>query len=96
MRPLRVGVRDAKAHLSRLVKLVREGREIVLTDRGKPVGKIVPIAQEELPLSERVRRLEEEGVIEKVSASRSRKTLSPVSVPEGIAQRRLQEDRNHG
>ena len=55
MRTMHVGVRDAKVNLSRLLKLVQEGREIVLTDRGKPVGRIVPIEQDELPLSERIR-----------------------------------------
>lgn len=74
--------------------MVREGREIVLTDRGKPVGKLVPIEQNELPLAERIRRLEEEGVIEKKPAFRSKKALSPIPIPKGIAQRLLQEDRD--
>ncbi len=48
MQPLHVGVREAKAHLSRLLKMVQEGREVVLTDRGKPVGRIVPVEKTEL------------------------------------------------
>ena len=96
MRTMHVGVRDAKVNLSRLLKLVQEGREIVLTDRGKPVGRIVPIEQDELPLSERIRRLEEQGVIEKKPPVRDWRSLSPLAVPEGVAQRFLREDRDRG
>jgi hypothetical protein len=46
-----------------------------------------------LPLAERVRRLEEEGVIERKSRAGVRRIPSPVRIPEGVAQRFLQEDR---
>lgn len=96
MQPLHVGVREAKAHLSRLLKMVQEGREVVLTDRGKPVGRIVPVETTDLPLTERIRRLEEQGLIERKPASKSGKSLSPIPVPEGIAQKLLQEERELG
>lgn len=38
-----VGIRELRADLSRLLKRVREGEEIVVTDRGKPVARIVPM-----------------------------------------------------
>ena len=34
MQPITVGVRDAKINLSKLLKMVRNGSEIILTDRG--------------------------------------------------------------
>lgn len=37
-----VGVRDLKAHLSAYLREVKEGGTIVITDRGTPVGRIVP------------------------------------------------------
>lgn len=93
MKPLSVGVRDAKAQLSRLLKLVQQGREIVLTDRGRPVGRLVPVETREIPLAERLKALEEEGTIERRPKSDVKKILSPISLPEGVAQRFLQEDR---
>jgi prevent-host-death family protein len=93
MKPMSVGVRDAKVQLSRLLKLVQKGREVILTDRGRPVGKIIPVDTQTLPLAERLRRLEEEGVIEPRSHSGVRKIPSPIAIPEGVAQRFLREDR---
>jgi prevent-host-death family protein len=38
-----VGIRELRADLSRWVKRVRDGEEIVVTDRGKPVARLVPM-----------------------------------------------------
>jgi prevent-host-death family protein len=38
-----VGIRELRADLSRFIKRVREGEEIVVTDRGKAVARIVPL-----------------------------------------------------
>jgi prevent-host-death family protein len=35
-----VGIRELRADLSRLIKRVRDGEEIIVTDRGKPVARI--------------------------------------------------------
>ena len=40
-----VGVREAKTHFSRLLRRVAAGEEIVIERRGKPVAKLVPVAQ---------------------------------------------------
>jgi len=36
------GVREARQNLSMLLEEVRKGREVVITDRGRPVAKLVP------------------------------------------------------
>jgi prevent-host-death family protein len=38
-----VGIRELRNHLSRYVDQVQEGQEIVITDRGKPVARMVPV-----------------------------------------------------
>jgi prevent-host-death family protein len=38
------GIREARQNLSALIDEVRKGREIVITDRGKPVARLVPPA----------------------------------------------------
>jgi prevent-host-death family protein len=37
-----VGVREARQNLSALLDEVRKGREVVITERGRPVAKLVP------------------------------------------------------
>ena len=41
------GIREARQNLSALLEEVHKGREILITDRGRPVARLVP----PLPLS---------------------------------------------
>lgn len=38
----RAGIREARQNLSALIDDVKKGREIVITDRGRPVARLVP------------------------------------------------------
>jgi len=50
------GIRQARQELSAILEEVRRGREVVLTDRGRPVARIVPPLQDSArPLSSRRR-----------------------------------------
>lgn len=89
-----MGVREAKINLSKLLKRVRQGQEVVITDRGKPVGKVVPIPQEHLPISERIRKMEEQGLVGPARKGRAMRLPPPLPAPRGIAQRFLQEGRD--
>ncbi len=94
MRSLRIGIREAKINLSKLLKNVQKGKEIVLTDRGKPVGKIVPMPADSLPLFERINELERQGWIEPRKKKTMKKLLIPIPIPDELAQKFLREDRN--
>jgi prevent-host-death family protein len=37
------GVREARQNLSALLDEVKQGREIVITERGRPVARLVPV-----------------------------------------------------
>jgi len=89
-----VGVREAKINLSKLLKNVQKGKEIIITDRGKPVGKIVPVPVNSLSLAERINELERQGWIEPRKKKKVKKFLLPIPLPEELAQKFLQEDRN--
>jgi prevent-host-death family protein len=39
---MELGIRELRAHLSRYLKEVEAGEEIVVTDRGRPVARITP------------------------------------------------------
>ena len=42
MKPLTVGMHEAKTTLSQLVRRVRAGQEVVIASHGEPVAKLVP------------------------------------------------------
>ena len=77
---MEVGIRDLRDHLSRYIEAVRTGEELVVTDHGNAVARIVPLVEER-----RIDQLIAEGVVSPV-ASRTRhrprrraKTSSSVS-----------------
>ena len=43
---MEVGIRELRAHLSRYVRRAQEGEEIVVTDRGLPVARLLPASGE--------------------------------------------------
>ncbi len=45
-----VNIRQAKTHLSRLLKLVEEGETVVIARHGKPVAELVRSRKTGLPL----------------------------------------------
>ena len=95
MQSIHVGVREAKISLSKLLKMVKNGNEIILTDQGRPVGKIVPLEEESLPLEVRIKRLEEQGVIENRGEKAQGEIPPPIPLQNGMAQQLLQEDRDN-
>ena len=60
-----VGVRDLRNHLSRYLEVVRAGDEIVVTDRGAAVARLVPLDGERL-----LDRLVREGVVTPATTKR--------------------------
>jgi prevent-host-death family protein len=87
-----VGIREAKANLSRLLKDVQEGAEIILTDRGNPVARLVPVEPVNLTLQQRIAILQKGGIVE--PAQEASREVTPVSAAEGVAQKILREDRD--
>lgn len=91
---VRVGVREAKVNLSKLLKAVQKsGNEIVITDRGKPVGKLGPVSLETLSIKERVEELERQGWIEPQVSEEYSLSHLPIPLRAVMAQKYLEEDR---
>lgn len=60
---MRIGIRQLKdGELSRAVRRASQGEEVVITDHGRPVARIVPFASDVLP--ERIRQLASDGRLE--------------------------------
>lgn len=59
-----VGSREFKNRMGRYMKAVRKGQSLLLTDRGKPIAKVVPpdpVPGSEPTLTDILKRLEAEG-----------------------------------
>lgn len=94
MRPISIGIRDAKINLSKLLKEVQKGAEVIITDRDKPVGRIVPVSVEEnLPLAERIASLERECLIQPAKKKKVKNLPPPLPLPGELARKMLEEDR---
>jgi prevent-host-death family protein len=86
------GIREAKARLSELLRDVQAGREWVITERGKPVARLVPASAPRGPLEDRVKRLEDAGVVERRPISQY-SLPPPLPLTNELARRILDEDR---
>lgn len=94
-RSSRVGIREAKSGLSALIRRVKGGETIELTDRGRPVARVVPIAPDERTEDEVLQNLLDRGLVRKLPPK------GPIKLPRMIKpkkpvdlQRMLREDRD--
>lgn len=78
---MKAGVAELKAHLSQYLDRVRAGQEVVVTDRGRPVAKLVPIGRAQAKESRRERLLRD-GVLISGQGRLRRSLRTP---PEGEA-----------
>ncbi len=54
---------DAKANFSEIIRQVREGKTVTVTYHGEPVAVVRPIATGPESLTERLERLEADGLL---------------------------------
>jgi prevent-host-death family protein len=59
---MRMGLREANQSFSKAMKAVKQGKEVVLTERGKPIAVIKPLHPKE-DQEAVIWRLEAEGIL---------------------------------
>jgi prevent-host-death family protein len=59
---MKLGLREANQHFSKAIKAVRAGKEVVLTERGRPIAVIKPI-KDEHESEAALKRLADEGLV---------------------------------
>lgn len=69
-----VSIRELKSRLSHYLRLTRKGESVVITDRGVPIGRIVPIGQD---LDQRLAAMCESGQAQ--WSGRKLRSLAPVA-----------------
>ena len=81
MKPSQVSIRELKSRLSHYLRLTKGGKLLVITDRGTPIGRIVPIAQAGKDLDARLAAMRDAGQLE--WSGRKLAALRPVAKPRG-------------
>jgi prevent-host-death family protein len=66
---MEVGVRELRNNLSRYLDRVRDGDELVVTDRGRAIARVVPVGTERV-----LDRLIAEGIVTPARKSKRRAT----------------------
>jgi prevent-host-death family protein len=91
----RIGIREAKAQLSKLLRDVRRGEEWIITERGRPIAKLSAVSTQAETDAEWVARLEREGRL--IPLPPGARMPRPLDIePSDVAQRLLREDRDAG
>jgi prevent-host-death family protein len=91
-------VSKLKASLSRFLAKVKAGDEIIVTERGKPVARIVPYVCEDDPEMERLREMERAGLL-RIGTGKLPKDFwkrPRPKDPEGLVLKALLEERENG
>ena len=81
MKDMKVGTRELKGRLSEYMRRVKAGQTIIVTERGKVIGQIVPVKPS---LEERIKATVTAGIAE--WNEQKLKTYRPVVVNKGERQ----------
>lgn len=85
----KVGIRDLKQNPSKIIAKVKQGEAFTVTERGVPVAKLVPIAED--PFTQLV----QEGVIRLPEGNLDLSLIRPQKSPLGLtSEELLAEDRD--
>ncbi|RMH36223.1 MAG: type II toxin-antitoxin system prevent-host-death family antitoxin [Nitrospirae bacterium] len=89
-----VGVKELKNRLTYFLQRTKQGEEIIVTERGKPIALLQPIktAQHAASIEARLARLAALGLVTQPSR-RTRKTPKPIKIAGPPISQAILEDR---
>jgi prevent-host-death family protein len=92
---MRMGLREANQSFSKAIKAVKAGKDVILTERGKPIAVIKQLEQE-TSLHATLRRLEAEGLLRRCPRSGKPMPIwrSPVRIKGKPISRTISEERD--
>jgi len=91
----KIGIREAKIQLSKLIKILDKGYLVIITDHGHPVAKLIKPSPEDTGISQKIEELEELNILQKLINKKEYMEIPPPLVLKKIdAQALLQKDRN--
>lgn len=72
---IQAGIKEVKNNLSRYLKQVKEGNEVTITDRGKPIARIIKENSKRLDIQTALAPLIEKGIVVMPRSRLNKKTL---------------------
>jgi prevent-host-death family protein len=88
MKQKTIGIRELKDQLSGHIKEVKDGMTLVITERGKPVARLVPVAE----LEDKIQQMLATGMASWSGRKpSSRVTRVPVKGPKTVAELLLED-----
>jgi len=88
-----VGIKEIKNNLSRYLARVKNGEEVQITERGKPIARIIKENQRKKSIGEALGPLLEKGLIALPTRSIRRARIVPKEVPGKPVSEMVIEDR---
>ena len=88
-------ISSLKATLSEYIAFVKAGEEILITERGKPIARIIPVDDNSCNTSQRM-ELAHRGILRLGKGSVSKQILSnlpKIHLPDGTVNRIIDEER---
>ena len=93
-------VSELKAGLSAYLERVKQGGQVVITERGRSIAKLVPIPRSEIDEDEHIRELERRGItlppLDPRGVPPEYWTMELPPDPEGLVLKALLEEREEG
>ena len=71
---MEAGIRELRDHLSRYLEVIRDGKEVTVTDHGKAVARLVPLDRPRA-----IDRLINEGIISPAEQSKQHRATPHIS-----------------
>ena len=90
---MKMGLREANQNFSRLMKAVKQGKEVLLTERGKPLAVIRPVDQSD-NASAAVQRMESAGLLRAASKQQRLPRWTPRAMRGVSLSRTISADRD--
>lgn len=73
-----IDIRELKRRLSHYLRLVKAGESVEVSDRGTPIGCIIPMA---LPIADRIKALDKAGLLQ--WNNHKLKPMTPIALTRG-------------
>jgi prevent-host-death family protein len=90
---MQVGLREANQQFSRIVRAVRGGEEVLLTERGKPFARIVPVRRSRQEAI--IQQLVKEGLLRPAEKPGIMSDFKPRRLRGVTTTQTLREERDH-
>jgi prevent-host-death family protein len=87
------GIKELKNNLSRFISLVKGGEDVLITERGRIVARIIREDRTHISMRKALSPLAEKGMVALPSQSIEKEVADPIEVPGKLTSEIIIEDR---